>query len=152
MPNDGKILPLIAIPAIYAKFNTDHRLLRRQCRETFVLKDPQSDIETVITAKTVQLFIKHNYNMNDPDQDIAVEPHGYRKFAEDMNDFDFHETRWAYHIPDEGWTAWFIDNDIPTLVEFMTEGAGRQTLGSVSWHLEALGGTPPFPGLTSTTD
>ncbi|KAJ7483047.1 hypothetical protein B0H11DRAFT_1914786 [Mycena galericulata] len=61
MPNDGVIISASQIPAIYAEFNLAYRLFRRQDRETFVLKDPHSDLESAISAKNVQLIIKDNY-------------------------------------------------------------------------------------------
>ncbi|KAJ6622189.1 hypothetical protein B0H10DRAFT_1944793 [Mycena sp. CBHHK59/15] len=97
MPNDGTIIPTLDISVTYVNFNLLHRVVRRQCRDTFVLKDPHSEAESVISVKMVQLYIKHNYLMNNPEKDIDYNPHGYQKFAELMNNFDMHPTKWAVY-------------------------------------------------------
>ncbi|KAJ7494904.1 hypothetical protein FB451DRAFT_1207661 [Mycena latifolia] len=121
MSADGHIIPVADIPSIYSDFNLVHQLLRRQDRETFVLKDPHSDppnAESVITAKTVQMFIRHNFVMNDPDKDTHYSPFGYRKFAEDMNDFDHNPAKWSFYAEEDQWTTWHVDGEMPTLAAF----------------------------------
>ncbi|KAJ6609412.1 hypothetical protein B0H10DRAFT_2225942 [Mycena sp. CBHHK59/15] len=123
MPNDGTIIPTSDISVTYVNFNLLHRVVRLQCRDTFVLKDPHSEAESVISAKMVQLYIKHNYLMNDPEKDIDYNPHGYQKFAELMNDFDMHPTKWAVYVADEGWTSWQLEGVLPTLVDYLVRDA-----------------------------
>ncbi|KAJ7845517.1 hypothetical protein B0H14DRAFT_3683473 [Mycena olivaceomarginata] len=92
-----------------------HQLLRGQDRETLVIEDPHSippNAESVITAKTVQLFIRHNFIMNDPEKDTTYSPFGYR---EDMNDFDHSSVKWSYYIEENQWTTWHVENELPTL-------------------------------------
>jgi hypothetical protein len=91
MPANGEIKPLSEIPIVYVEFNSRHHLIRRQDRETFVIKDPHSippNAEAVITAKTIQLFVLHCQRMQDPTKDTPYNPVAYRKVAEDKNDFD----------------------------------------------------------------
>ncbi|KAJ7503954.1 hypothetical protein B0H11DRAFT_1983134 [Mycena galericulata] len=122
MSADGTIRDVTTIPAIYSDFNRLHALIRRQDRETFVIKDPLSDppnAESVLTAKTLQLFIRHNLLMNDPEQTITHNPFGYRKFAEIMNDFDHSTMKWAYYIPEDQWTQWYVEGEVATLTAFL---------------------------------
>jgi hypothetical protein len=122
MPANGEIKPLSEIPIIYAEFNSRHHILPRQDRETFVLKDHHStppNVEVVITAKTIQLFVLHRQCMQDPTKDTPYNPVTYRKVAEDMNDFDMSPIKWAYYVEEDQWTYWNIDGDVPTLSAFM---------------------------------
>ncbi|KAJ6613893.1 hypothetical protein B0H10DRAFT_1951163 [Mycena sp. CBHHK59/15] len=57
--------------------------------------------------------------MNDPEKDIAYNLFGYQKFAELMNDFDMHSTKWAFYVAEEGWTSWHIDGALPTLIDYL---------------------------------
>ncbi|KAJ7511473.1 hypothetical protein B0H11DRAFT_1955218 [Mycena galericulata] len=107
-----------------------HQLIRRQDRETFVIKDPSTAMpytESVITAKTVQTFVRHNTLVNDPDLHLPYNPFGYRRFAEDMNNCDEHATKWASWIPatddEPAWTEWRPEGELPTLVDYLVRDA-----------------------------
>ncbi|KAJ7265522.1 hypothetical protein C8J57DRAFT_1511290 [Mycena rebaudengoi] len=130
MPNDGTIIPLNQIDVQYVDFNARHQVLRRQDRETFVFIDPTTHLETVITAKQIQLFINHNYRMNDPSLDVTQNPIGYTKFADDMNDCDGHEAKWACWREAVGaepsWMEWRPDGALPSLVDFIVRDSDME--------------------------
>ncbi|KAJ7736972.1 hypothetical protein DFH07DRAFT_779506 [Mycena maculata] len=116
MPNDGTIIPADRIPAIYASFNTMHQLIRRQDRATFVIKDPSTPLpyaESVISAKTVQTYIRHNLLVNDPDLDITYNP--FSTAPSGRQGF----SRIAATEDEAAWTEWHMDGDLPTLVDYL---------------------------------
>ncbi|KAJ7799542.1 hypothetical protein B0H14DRAFT_2616944 [Mycena olivaceomarginata] len=115
----GEILDQSKIPVEYAEWNAAHPFCIRQNRESFVLyTDDPADRGKAYHACDLQVAIRHNRLLHNPDRDIAYNPTVYPALVEHLNAFD--GIRWAvYHLDDDIITWPGEIGDLPTLQEFM---------------------------------